>query len=284
MKSTSIRHGLAVLAVLCAQAAVAVPMDPALERLRRGDFAGVEQHFHALQTRFEAGTLSEFDLRQAYRPLYDLDDEAFGQLKAWAAAAPSSYPAHLLLGIHYKRRGDAARGDKFIADTSREAIDDMHRQFRLAAEELKRSTQLTAKPYLSWFFMMSITMQEGTPAESRAILDKSVTQYPLSELLRVRYIQTLTPRWGGSYDQMEAFIARSRKEGMPDRVVHELQAMEEDAMGHDRSDAGDERAARAHAEKALALARDSAPFFREDSLEFSKWALCRAPSRSANCP
>jgi len=288
-----IRGACAVLGLLCAQqAAAAVSPQPAPAQvespprahLRQGDFTWLDQYFDALQRQFESGRMSEFDLRGAYRPLYDLDDPGVAQLQAWAEHSPSSYAAHLLLGIHHKRLGSAARGEDSIQETPRAALEEMHRQFQLAMPELERSSRLTAKPYLSWFFMMAIATDEGRAEQAREILERSVQQYPLSELLRVRYMGSLTPRWGGSYPQMEAFIARNRKEGMPDRLIHELQAMEEDDKGESLADAGDRRGARVHFEKALRLAKDSAPFFLKDSMAYTRYELCQAGKPAAGCP
>jgi hypothetical protein len=91
------------------------------------------------------------------------------------------------------------------------------------------------------------------------ILDKSVQQFPPSELVRIRYMQSLIPRWGGSYEQMDGFIERSRKEGMSRRVIAELSAVEEDDKGDTSATAGDERAPVAHFERALALAKEADP-------------------------
>ena len=97
----------------------------------------------------------------------------------------------------------------------------MKRQHQLAMGELELSTHLTAKPYVSWFIMLGIAQDEGTLDEKLYILDQAVRLDSVAELVRVRYMTTLKPRWGGSLPQMEAFISRSRREGMPDRVIHE---------------------------------------------------------------
>ncbi len=133
--------------------------------------------------------------------------------------------------------------------------------------------------------MLGIAQDGGTREEKLAILEQAVRLDRMAELVRVRYMTTLRPRWGGSPSQMAAFIARRRREGVPDRVVHELQAIEEDDLGVEFEDVGDLFGAHQHFEKALALAKDSAPFFLEDALTSSQRVLCQDASRqSANCP
>jgi hypothetical protein len=283
MRSICIRRGVATIALICAQASFAQTEDFALTQLHAESFSSLDRYFEAKQAGFEAGTLSEFELRKAYVPLYDLNAEDLARLKAWAAGQPRSYAAHLLLGIHYKRRGDAARGTAYIAKTDPAALREMDRQFALASTELARSAKLTAKPYMTWFFLISISTSRGSADETRAILDKAVQQYPPSELVRLRYMGSLTPRWGGSYEQMDAFIARSRAEGMPRRVIAELTAVEEDDKGDMGAASGDERAAVLHFEKALALAKEADPYVLEQGLSATKYALCNGPRPAANC-
>jgi tetratricopeptide (TPR) repeat protein len=291
MKSTplcrALLAGAAAFALLLplAPEALAQPELKPRPQLRRGEFIAVERWFHSFQAQYESGGMTDVELRDAYRSLYDLDDALVEQLKSWVEKRPDSYAAHLLLGVHYKHLGDDARGGDFIQNTSRAEIFGMRHFHQLAMREFERSTHLTAKPYVSWFLMLGIAQDEGRPAEKLAILEQAVQLDPVAELVRVRYMTTLTPRWGGSLPQMEGFVARSRRDGVPERVIHELQAIVEDAQGHDREDAGDDRGARRHYEKALTLARDSAPFFLVDALSSTQRVLCGDASMpSPNCP
>jgi len=277
--------GLALALCLLPTAQAQPDISPRAE-LRRGDFPAVERWLFAFQAPYESGRITDVQLRDVYRRLYDLDGPLVEQLKLWAEKRPDSYAAHLLLlGVHYKHLGDIARGGDFIGNTPRAAIAEMERQHHLAIGELERSTHLTTKPYVSWFIMLGIAQDEGARDEKLYILDQAVRLDPVAELVRVRYMTTLTPRWGGSLSQMEAFIARSRREDVPDRVIHELQAIEEDDQGITREDEGDDRGAREHFQKALALSAGSAPFFLVDALPSSQRILCRDTSTPApNCP
>ena len=276
----ALAHGLLLLPAARAEQEISLR-----EELHRGNFAEVERRLYVVQASYEAGRISDVQLRDAYRPLYDLDAPLVDKLKSWARIRPNSYAAHLLLGVHFKHLGDVARGGDFIGKTPDAAIAEMDRQHQLAMKEFRSSVSLTTKPYVSWFLMLGIAQDEGTAAEKLYILGQAVRLDPVAELVRVRYMTTLTPRWGGSLPQMEAFIVRCQREGVPDRVVRELQAIEEDNEGSDLEDAGDDRGAHEHFEKALALASGSAPFFLEDALQWSQRVLCwNASTPSGNCP
>ena len=289
--SVSLHRALSVVAIGVAQVllllsvAQAQPEFSPRAELSRGDFAAVERWLSTFQASYESGRITDVQLRDAYRQLYDLDAPLVERLKSWTKKRPDSYAAHLLLGVYYKHLGDVARGGDFVGNTPDASIAEMGRQHKLAMGEFKRSTRLTSKPYISWFLMLGIAQDEGAAVEKLYILDQAVRLDAVAELVRMRYMTTLTPRWGGSLLQMEAFIARSRREGVPDRVVHELQAIEEDDKGKNREDAGDDHGAQQHFQKALALAADSAPFFLQDALQSSQRVLCRTASTlSPNCP
>lgn len=84
------------------------------ELLKNNDILGLEAALTGVQSRFEGGQATEIELRDAFRPFYNLDEASAKNLIAWAASSPKSYVAHLALGIHYKRRGSDARGDKYL--------------------------------------------------------------------------------------------------------------------------------------------------------------------------
>ncbi|MEP6890001.1 MAG: hypothetical protein ABI955_04810 [Nitrospirota bacterium] len=75
--------------------------------------------------RFENGTISEIQLRNIYRQFYDLDEQSLAKLEAWKNAISGSYAAHLIRGVHFKRKAGDARGGKYISQTSTDKIQRM---------------------------------------------------------------------------------------------------------------------------------------------------------------
>jgi len=73
--------------------------------LRSNNVGELERLLNGVQERFERDTLSEIELRNAFRPFYDLDERAAANLAMWASASPKSYVARLAFGIYLKRRG-----------------------------------------------------------------------------------------------------------------------------------------------------------------------------------
>lgn len=274
------RLTLLFCALVSAQAAVAVT---ATQLLQDNNVTELETLLAGVQRRFEDGELTEIELRNAYRPFYDLDEGAARNLAKWASSSPRSYAAHLALGIYLKRRGIDARGDKYIADTSREAMEQVSVYYRMAAEELRFSMTLTKKPYLSTFHLLTISMQFGDRDTSIAMLRRAKAILPSNSLVRNRYAISLTPRWGGSYEQLAKFISDTKGESVPENVVLQLEAIEHDDKGHTLEEQHQHDSAMEHFRQALALATRVGGSFGKDFLTTSRHYGCSGQNAPALC-
>ncbi|MES2299242.1 MAG: hypothetical protein V4582_19535 [Pseudomonadota bacterium] len=241
-----------------------------------GDLASVQQ-------RFEKGELTEFDLRNAFRFFYDLDEISARNLTSWASAEPTSYVAHLALGIYFKRRGMDARGDKDIAGTSQGALDQMKAFHKKAGEELRASLAMTRKPYLSTFHLLTVSLQLGDQDTSFEMVHRANQILPDNSLVRNRYAFSLTPRWGGSYAQLDKFIADTKAEHAPAGVVAQLEAIEHDDKGRALEEQNQHAAAMEHFKKALELAVRAEGTFAADFLKASRRYACAGQNASPVC-
>ena len=243
----------------------------------------LDQILGDIQRRFERGQASEFELRNAYRPFYKLPPRADRALEEWAAAEPHSYPAHLAHGIHLRKQADAVRGGKWFRDTPEMNIVSMNQLLGQSKEELERSLKLTAKPYLSLQHLMAVTWKLGLPSATRALLDKADKILPHNRLARVRYMDSLTPRWGGSYAAMNAYIQECEAQGVDVDGLDQLRAMMYDDMGDALMEANKRKEGLALLRKALQLAKHFGPNFPKDVLYSASFYLCRGKVVDANC-
>ena len=228
-------------------------------------------------------TYSEFELRNAYRPFYSLSDEAFVNLKKWAESSPHSYAAHLALGIYYKRKGSDARGSEYMSKTPSDRIEHMRYYYRKASIELVTSLTLTEKPYLSLFHLQTIEQQNGNREALLILLRKANEYYPDNFLVRSRHALSLTPRWGGSYKELDAFIASSISEGAPTDVIKRLVAIEYNDKGHTLEEINLHDQAMQHFTKALELGAEVGGTFAEEFLGTSRYYACRGKKDYPGC-
>jgi hypothetical protein len=282
----STRYGatltLALMIITGALSRGAVAAD-AGDLLRRNDIATLDAMLNELQKQFEQGSVSEIDLRNAYRTFYEPSAEARTNLFRWAKEEPASYPARLAEGIYYKKQGQKARGGRFIGETPRDAIAKMEEYYAKAHVDLVASEKLTAKPYLSVFHLLDIAAQAGDSDESLALMKQADRLLPKNALARNRYFNSLMPRWGGSYPQAKAFIESAKAKHLPDSVVMQLEAILEDDMGEALARDGNIAAARPHFVAALSFSKKVGGSFRSDFLEFSTGYLCAREPTLEDC-
>jgi hypothetical protein len=175
------------------------------------------------------------------------------------------------------------QGDKYISETPRENIEKMEQYVEKAKLELNASLKLTPKPFLSIFHLIDISGLEGDRKSSSTLLEYANKVLPGNTLARGRYMHYLTPRWGGSYEQMQSFIAQSRREGVDSAGIMQLEAIMYDDMGFSAHERNDRAAAIEYFAKALELGQRIGGEFRKDFLTYSDHYSCREPELNKYC-
>jgi len=255
--------------------------------LLKHDYAALEQSLGAVQQGFEAGRVTEAELRQAFEPFADLTDKQTLQaLREWAAQSPTSYAAHLALGLSYRAQGSDARGRKFWEDTAPEQREGMVTNFTLAEPELRKSLALTARPYLSLYNLMSIAAQMGNRPFLHATLLLGNEALPGNRSMRLNYARFLLPRWGGSYEKFDAFVAQSREQGVAEGTLLQMQAIELNDRAQVLRNEHHATRARELFKQALQLARDAGDVkgFRASYLSSAVKHVCKGEDAERSEP
>ncbi|HWZ64665.1 MAG TPA: hypothetical protein VNX02_16720 [Steroidobacteraceae bacterium] len=221
-----------------ARAATPAPdADPAqpLSWLKSGDYAALESYYSQQQARYETGAIPDEKLYASFRKLYEDSPDNEGYFDRWIAAYPNSYAAVLSRGVYLYRMAWAVRGERYISDTSSPQIEAMNNYLRRARPDLIASLKLTDKPYLSTLYLFNVAMLNGTVSERAQWYERGTTLDPDNTLLRYRYMFSLRPRWGGSYQEMRAFLGQCEKQHASPRLLARLNMLihadlAEDAM------------------------------------------------------
>jgi Domain of unknown function (DUF4034) len=258
----------------------AQPANP-LAELAAGRNAAVEDGYEQLQKKFEQGSVNEHDLLDAYKPFYLTDAKYQRQLDAWIAAYPKSSSAYLARGIYFRKLGEFSRGTAYSSKVPPENMKYMQQMHQLAKKDLQTSLQLNPKAYLATLHLLNIAMHEDDKQAAATYLKQGNALLPSNLLVRARYLIHLSPRWGGSYSEMERFIAASRTQGLSKQDVDLLTAI----MSADQGDTLRQQQQPAVAEqayvKALTLGKAGGPRFREDYLR-SAARICKDARHSSS--
>jgi hypothetical protein len=193
--------------------------------LRSQQYQELNSRYSAMQRKFEKGTLNGDELRAEFREFYPTDPDLAPKFDAWVAQFPESYVARVARGIYYKKVGFEARGTNYIKDTSQSQIDGMSAAFEKSVADLRGSLAMNPKPFLSYFHLLDIGMAIGANENLRALFDRAIALDPSSYAVRLKYMVTLEPRWGGSMEEMRDFYAECQRAGLNDAQNKELQGM-----------------------------------------------------------
>jgi hypothetical protein len=112
-----------------------------------------------LQRGYESGGVSEHQLHEGFRGLYE---DAVGNaryLERWVQAYPNSYAALTARGAYYYRMGAFLRGGDFIAETPRLKIWAMHNSLALARPDLRAPLPV-----------LELAATSGEPASDEALI------------------------------------------------------------------------------------------------------------------
>lgn len=179
--------------------------------LKSKKFKELDSFLQAKQHSYEAGNLGPGALYDQFN--FASGDESWleAHLSAWVKSAPTSYAAHLARGRYYVNRAWEVRGDKYIDKTPPENIREMSRLMKLAIVDLEKSVSLTEKPMLSYSLLINVGMAMGQSKQNRRWLDEANRIDPGNTYIKIGYLLTLRPRWGGSMEEMQAFVDESKK-------------------------------------------------------------------------
>jgi Zn-dependent protease with chaperone function/tetratricopeptide (TPR) repeat protein len=191
-----------------------VAVDPVqrqvLGLLEKRDFAALEKLLGGHQWAFEADPDSSRPLENAFAAFRKVPRNGEAALNEWVGKHSSSYVALVARATYSYAQGLDARGGRFLKDTPDENVETMRFYLGKARRDLDRSLKLAQKPYMSRLLLMAVAGTSGSRRTVRTQYLEAVKLAPRSVELRLAYMTSLEPRWGGSLASMEAFVAESR--------------------------------------------------------------------------
>ena len=174
-----------------------------LALLRSRRFDELTQRVEATQAAFEADPGREEQVGQMWDTFATSDPSVGPLLEAWGAAA-DSYAPRVALGIHHRRSGWGARGMR--TNVSREQSDAMNAHFEQARKHLHRALEIHPRLAVAFEYLINIEKSDSANAESRRLVEEAARVCPSCVGPPFEHLFGLTPRWGGSYEEMERYL------------------------------------------------------------------------------
>jgi len=175
----------------------------------------LEGKFARLDSLFDAAADSAHrDYRNEYY-LFDGYDAVGGDptlaqpLDRWVEERPKSAPARIAKASYLTDLAWRTRGTAWAKDTPSQAIREMHRLLALATRNIDTALTLTPRTAAAYRVLLRGVRTEGGIDSSHRYVRLGLEDIPASFSLRRQHIRNLSPRWGGSYAAMRAFVNES---------------------------------------------------------------------------
>lgn len=128
-------------------------------------------------------------------------------LDAWVAASPNSFAPYVARGTHRIQRAGTLRGNKPLKDTPESALSAMKREVARGQVDLAKA--LSSRPASIAARRQQVRANKLTKVDSAEVIAKALEACPECFQFRVAVLMTLGPAWGGSFEAMEEFLAKS---------------------------------------------------------------------------
>lgn len=222
-----------------------------LDLLQAKRFDELNAELAEYQRGFERGERADHDINGALFAFATTRQGVIEQLDLWAQAYPDSEFPLLARSKYHRHNGLIARGESFGAETAREQFDAMNRHFDRAAADATRAIAINPMATAGYADLISMATYGGKKPARDRLVEVALDAAPTSELVRSEYLGTLVPWWGGSLEQIRAFIEKSKQSLSSPEQGHPLDGYEHYVKGLMAARNGKRKEAAAHFDKAL---------------------------------
>jgi tetratricopeptide (TPR) repeat protein len=177
-----------------------------LALLRNKKYDELTEHIESLQKEFEADFKKEYWPFRAIESFSTADPRLRPLLDEWVEKHPQSFAPYAARGNYLNEVGWEYRGHKFADKTSDEQLKAMRGEQAFALEDLQKALRLNPKVMIAYTEQLSIFRHGKKDQMQQMIYKKAYEVCPSCYLPALWRSWDLQPRWGGSFEQMQAFV------------------------------------------------------------------------------
>lgn len=185
------------------------------DMLTSKEYGALEQRFLPYLDSYASDRISEETLDWRFE-VFSKMTEVEPQLDGWVKAFPNSYAARHARGIYHVTDAWRKRGELMGSRTSDDQMKGFHDSLQKAKADFVSSLPLYSRPVSSYSYLIRVSKGLGLGNE-RAMLDNALKLDPKVFNARSEYFDAITPRWGGSENEMASFLVESNKSRMSDK-------------------------------------------------------------------
>jgi len=230
------------------------PREQAYINLSSRNYQELERALKVHLDAYAARKIPEAELASKFSVFY----RSYGlesRFDEWVSAFPRSYSARLARGIYLISDAWRRRGNRYADQTTDNQFQELIDTMKRAASDLQASLGMYERPVESYRYLIMVSMALGLPS-TRGLLDAALKLDPEAYFPRSDYLEAITPKWGGSTSQMDAFLEECKRSPMSDADKTRLEARYHLSLGGHEYMAKRYLAASGHYEKAYQLGKN----------------------------
>ncbi|OGQ50798.1 MAG: hypothetical protein A3J24_01660 [Deltaproteobacteria bacterium RIFCSPLOWO2_02_FULL_53_8] len=130
----------------------------------------------------------------------------------WTAAYPNDYQPYLARAFYEFGLGYESRGTKWAHETTEEQFEGMEKHFKNALDNAQTALKINSRLMPAYWVMIKMSQRTGKlDIVAKEVFDAALVEVgPYSFGLRRAYMNGLEKRWGGSYEEQDAFSHESQ--------------------------------------------------------------------------
>lgn len=203
--------------------------------LKQKNFSELNKTLKQLDLAYLNKQVSEEALITAYTA-FDIEDTSYDDIfEHWFRSSPSIFQPYLAKGVYDYHTAWRKRGYKYSHKTSDKSFSDFKRYLNQANDSLKYAFKLNNQSLPIYYYRLRVAVSQGDRASISAIKTHALNFDPSSYHVRVSYLRSLTPRWGGSIEQLIQYLESDKLinrldklkplKGYPFREIGDLEAI-----------------------------------------------------------
>jgi tetratricopeptide (TPR) repeat protein len=187
-------------------------------------FKPLNSKLEEFQQAFEEDYQAEDYVFDAFEAFKKADSAYEPVLQNWVKQFPASYAPYVARAEYCCACALQARGNKRAIEKDQNEYKEMERYYSLALLDIDQALKLNVGIDVCYALKVEIGMAlEKEELITNALIEAS-KYHPYGYRVRLKYLQTLTPRNGGSYEKMDGFIVSCTKFAVYNPKLKELSA------------------------------------------------------------
>jgi tetratricopeptide (TPR) repeat protein len=187
-------------------------------------FKHLNTKLEELQKAYDVDYYEESNLYNAYDVFSKADPTFVPILSEWIKQFPDSYAPYIARAKYYCACAWKLFGRKRTIDRDGKEYAEMEKIFSLALLDITEALKKNVQSDVCYTMRMEIGAATGNEELINNSLAEALKYHPYAYRIRLQYLQSLTPQWGGTYQKMETYINECEKYIPSNPALKELQA------------------------------------------------------------